>query len=630
MRRLFAIGAACALAASAQAGVTFFPAQGAFGTLLYEDLWPCRSDLDFNDAVVRYNVATVDSGSGATRITLVLNLDAIGASRCNGLGWRLPIPQGSVASVTETLGTAGSVDGTPWDAPASLSLSGGTDVSPSGGDTVIWLTDDLRAKLCGDGAGFLNTVPGGGTTSCRPLVVDVSLSTPVTIAPQEPWDLFLYQCGDRTAQIHRSTYYGLPQGDPYAADPTLYGTCNDNSDPPPGSGGSTWYVGRSGIPYVLNLGEGNGTEATAPANYPAEREPIDLAMPRILEFADGSADGDPGYDFYINGTDPTRLYEDPKPPSVRGPATAYDADGDGWCIGADADADPNTVDVCLDGALPGDCDDADGARYPTAVDSFGDGFDQNCDGADGVDGDGDGDADVASGGGDCDDGDPAVFLGSPTCPADSCLDLKTRFPDTLGQDASYTIDPYGTGAFDAWCDMHTDGGGWTYLVNPTSMASPEFPGLGKTHVLLSGGEDCLIVYQDGAANGFTVLGNYVCNTGTERWTLSLPDAFGSTDIMFVATLQGQSTHTLAINGTAVAPDAINTAHGWCGFFNGDLTSLDPGVNGCHSTYLAASPRILPGALSGSAGLTLFFQAGPACSPACTYGAGSSLQFLAIR
>lgn len=46
--------------------------------------------------------------------------------------------------------------------------------------------------------------------------------------------------------------------------------------------------------------------------------------------------------------------------------------------------------------------------FPGATDSVGDGADQNCDGADGVDADGDGHGDLASGGDDCDDGEPAI------------------------------------------------------------------------------------------------------------------------------------------------------------------------------------------------------------------------------
>lgn len=68
-------------------------------------------------------------------------------------------------------------------------------------------------------------------------------------------------------------------------------------------------------------------------------------------------------------------------------------------------------DLDGDGVSPadGDCNDASADISPFATDLFGDGVDQNCDGADGIDGDGDGFANEVSGGNDCDDADPAIF-----------------------------------------------------------------------------------------------------------------------------------------------------------------------------------------------------------------------------
>ena len=68
-----------------------------------------------------------------------------------------------------------------------------------------------------------------------------------------------------------------------------------------------------------------------------------------------------------------------------------DADGDGFSIGQ------------------GDCNDEDFNISPSSPDLYGDSFDQNCDGVDGVDGDGDGYASIASGGTDCEDSDPLIF-----------------------------------------------------------------------------------------------------------------------------------------------------------------------------------------------------------------------------
>jgi len=79
--------------------------------------------------------------------------------------------------------------------------------------------------------------------------------------------------------------------------------------------------------------------------------------------------------------------------------------GIGCTRSADFDED-GTVDA-------DDCAPADPEFYPGALDEFGDGLDQNCDGADGIDGDGDGFGAGAGPEGDCDDLDPDSYPHAP-------------------------------------------------------------------------------------------------------------------------------------------------------------------------------------------------------------------------
>ena len=131
------------------------------------------------------------------------------------------------------------------------------------------------------------------------------------------------------------------------------------------------------------------------------------------------------------------------------PCVDLDADGyeDEACGGLDCDdADaaiyPGAIELCdavdndCDGTVPedefdfdgdgyapceGDCDDADPFTYPGVVEDCGDGVDNDCDGdVDGADAecvvcgdaDGDGYLDIACGGDDCDDADPDVHQGA--------------------------------------------------------------------------------------------------------------------------------------------------------------------------------------------------------------------------
>ena len=67
---------------------------------------------------------------------------------------------------------------------------------------------------------------------------------------------------------------------------------------------------------------------------------------------------------------------------------------------------------------------------------------------------------------DCDDGDELLGESSGAssiCSALSCKDILDNNFST--GDGMYWIDPDGSGAFEVYCDMTTDGGGWTRVVN---------------------------------------------------------------------------------------------------------------------------------------------------------------------
>jgi len=86
---------------------SYFPAEGKYGTLCFEDIWPSTGDYDFNDFVIDYNVkATFDDDDLVTQVNMQLFLRAAGASFNNGFGisfrqrWSFQGPYPNIASVT--------------------------------------------------------------------------------------------------------------------------------------------------------------------------------------------------------------------------------------------------------------------------------------------------------------------------------------------------------------------------------------------------------------------------------------------------------------------------------------------------------------------------------------------------
>lgn len=212
----------------------------------------------------------------------------------------------------------------------------------------------------------------------------------------------------------RTTYYFDSDGDNFGEETTLIEACA-----PPGT------------QYVTTSGDCNDTNDAINPNATEVCDTLDNDCNGAIDEADSGLDATTLLSFYV------------------------DIDGDGYGTDAslsEACESPGTEYVLLSG----DCDDGDTDFNPGATEGC-DGSDYNCDGVIDNDSDGDGYSDESCGGLDCDDGDSDVY----ECYYSSCLELLNNVPSTSS--GVKTIETATNGQVEVYCDMDTDGGGWTLV-----------------------------------------------------------------------------------------------------------------------------------------------------------------------
>jgi LruC domain-containing protein len=269
------------------AGVAFAPAEGVYGALLMEDMWPEQGDLDFNDLALAYNLTyRLDAAGRVRALRLILAPTGLGGTHPLGLGLRLPVPAASVAAVTRTV-----------DAGAPQALS----PSVADAELTVVVSSDLRELFAG-ASGPINSLRTLPRQVGSTVTVDVTLASPTALgAGAAPHDLFIFRSNDPGHELHRPEYAGTA-----AMNAALFGTADDGSTP------GRRFVDFQGLPFVLHFPN--------PVAYPAEGTDVALLYPDVVAFAQSGGALHP--DFYLSNVQSAHAYADvagqpaPTPPAI--------------------------------------------------------------------------------------------------------------------------------------------------------------------------------------------------------------------------------------------------------------------------------------------------------------------------
>jgi len=175
--------------------------------------------------------------------------------------------------------------------------------------------------------------------------------------------------------------------------------------------------------------------------------------------------------------------------------------------------------------------------------------------------------------------DLAGFVGSATLTSGTAVsacrntDTGTSCLDILDNSAShgdglYWIDPDGTGGFQAWCDMSTDGGGWTSFFTGTNGAANVFSNFEDNQVVCSDpASSCLRPPSVSALSAAADLGIRCGSTMVKAaMNADLLDYFAN----------GNQQYWIPLAPTATIDGSLSSSASISGFWAGISGSANPG------------------------------------------------------
>ncbi|MDP4290093.1 MAG: LruC domain-containing protein [Bacteroidota bacterium] len=247
--------------------VNHFPST--YGTLAFEDLWPSKGDYDFNDLVLDYQFEiTSDINNYVQNLKGTFVIKAFGASLENGFGFQLP----GIANANDLTVTGYSLTDN------YIKLNNNGTESGQAKPTII-VYDNAFKQMTHPGAGIgVNTDPAGTYVTPKTLVVNIAIK-PNTYKLNDldisNFNPFLIVNKVRGVEVH------LPNYAPTSlADPSLFGTSDDNSDPSQ----NRYYKTATNLPWAINIIE----------KFDYSKEKVDISR-AYLHFAEWAVSGGTSY-----------------------------------------------------------------------------------------------------------------------------------------------------------------------------------------------------------------------------------------------------------------------------------------------------------------------------------------------
>jgi len=244
------------------------------GTFAVEDLWPGKGDYDINDLVIEYDFDVQKNNlERVNRIIATFTIRAFGADLHNGFGFELPnVNPSDIVSVT----------GYDIQNTTSYSLAA-NGVENAQSNAVFILYDDAYRMMQHPGQGI-----GVNTDKPAPYVTPVTMVMEIEFVPNAvtyselnigTFNPFIVVNQNRDMEVHLPNYKPTD-----LADPSFFGTADDNTDP----GANRYYKTHDNLFWAINIPER--------FDYPVEKQVILGAYLHFAEWA--QSDGTLYQDWY--------------------------------------------------------------------------------------------------------------------------------------------------------------------------------------------------------------------------------------------------------------------------------------------------------------------------------------------